>query len=444
MVRFKQVLSRREFLYLSSMAAAGVAAGCATNPVTGRSQLMLVSEQQEIEMDKQHSPHQLSADYGAVQDRSLNRYLDEVGQQMAKASHRPGMPYSFRAVNANYINAYAFPGGTIAATRGIMLELDNEDELAALLGHELGHVNARHTAEIMSKSMLTSAVVGGVAVVAGTRSTELGGLAAQLGMLGSGVLLASYSRDNERQADDLGMQYLVKSNYSPQGMVGLMDMLKSLSDAKGKHSSVELLFATHPMSGERYDTAVATARKRYSSAMNRPLQRERFKDSTADLRKIAGAIKSMQKAETALGQEKYNDADQLLRKALKIAPNDYAGLMLMAKSQLAQNNVDEAEKYLTKAEKVYPEEAQAHFLDGYTQIKKKKFDAAVAQFNRYDKLLPGNITTAFFKGVAYEGKGARKQAADHYAKYLNSVTQGDNAQYAYRRLVEWGYIQPRQ
>jgi predicted Zn-dependent protease len=426
------------------MAAAGVAAGCATNPVTGERQLMLVSEQQEIEMDKQHSPHQLSADYGAVQDRSLNRYLDGVGQRMAKSSHRPGMPYSFRVVNANYINAYAFPAGTIAATRGIMLELDNEDELAALLGHELGHVNARHTAQIMSKSMLTSAVVGGVAVAAGTRSAELGGLAAQLGMLGSGVLLASYSRDNERQADDLGMQYLVKGNYSPKGMVGLMDMLKSLSGSKGKHSSVELLFATHPMSGERYDTAVATARKRYSSAMNRPLRRERYKDNTAGLRKIAGAIKSMQKAETALGQEKYKDADQLLRKALKIAPNDYAGLMLMAKSQLAQDNVDEAEKYLTKAEKVYPEEAQAHFLDGYTQIKKKRFDAAMAQFNRYDKLLPGNITTSFFKGVAYEGKGARKKAADHYAKYLNAVTQGDNAKYAYKRLVEWGYIKPRQ
>ncbi|MGD9187681.1 MAG: M48 family metalloprotease, partial [Desulfobacteraceae bacterium] len=261
MLRFDSSLSRREFLYLSSMAAAGVVVGCAANPVTGKQQLMLVSEQQEIDMDKQHSPHQLSADYGAAQDRSLNQYVDGIGKRMGKNSHRPKMPYSFRVVNANYINAYAFPGGTIAATRGIMLELDNEAELAALMGHELGHVNARHTAEIMSKQMLTTVVVGGVAVYAGTKSTELGGLAAQLGMLGSGVLLASYSRDNERQADDLGMNYLVKGNYSPDGMVGLMDMLKGLS--KGKHSSVELLFATHPMSTERYDTAVSTARKKY-------------------------------------------------------------------------------------------------------------------------------------------------------------------------------------
>jgi predicted Zn-dependent protease len=424
------------------MAAAGVVVGCATNPVTGKQQLMLVSEQQEIDMDKQHSPHQLSADYGAAQDRSLNQYVDGIGKRMGKKSHRPKMPYSFRVVNANYINAYAFPGGTIAATRGIMLELDNEAELAALLGHELGHVNARHTAEIMSKQMLTTVVVGGVAVYAGTKSTGLGGLAAQLGMLGSGVLLASYSRDNERQADDLGMNYLVKGNYSPDGMVGLMDMLKGLS--KGKHSSVELLFATHPMSTERYDTAVSTARKKYGGAKGNPLQRQRYMDNTAGLRRIKGAIKSMQKAEASLAKKQYEDADQLLRKALEIAPNDYVGLMLMAKSQLAQKKVDRAEKYLAKAKKVYPEEAQAHFLDGYTKIKKKKYDAAIVQFDRHDNLLPGNITTAFFKGYAYEGKGARKQAADNYHKYLKAVNQGDNAQYAYKRLVQWGYIKPKQ
>lgn len=442
MLQIDHSLSRREFLYLSSMAAAGVVVGCAANPVTGKQQLMLVSKQQEIDMDKQHSPHQLSADYGAVQDRSLNQYVDGIGKRMGKKTHRSKMPYSFRVVNANYINAYAFPGGTIAATRGIMLELDNEAQLAALLGHELGHVNARHTAAIMSKQMLTTVVVGGAAVYAGTKSSGLGGLAAQLGMLGSGALLAAYSRDNERQADDLGMNYMVKGNYSPDGMVGLMDMLKGLS--KSKHSSVELLFATHPMSTERYDTAVSTARKRYGGAKGYPLHRERYMDNTAGLRRIKGAIKSMQKAEAALAQKKYDDADQLLHKALKIAPNDYAGLMLMAKSQLAQKKVGPAEKYLAKAKKVYPEEAQAHFLDGYTKIKQKKYDAAIAQFDRHDRLLPGNITTAFFKGFAYEGKGARKLAADNYSKYLKAVNQGDNAQYAYKRLVQWGYIKPKQ
>ena len=162
--------------------AALLAAGCATNPVTGRSQLMLVSEDKEIQIDKQNSPYQFSADYGTVQDKRLNDYIDRTGKNIAAQTHRTHMPFNFHVVNAVYVNAYAFPGGTIACTRGILLNLDNEAELSALIGHELGHVNARHTAEIMSKSKLTSAVVGGVAVLAGTYDPNYGGLAAQIGI----------------------------------------------------------------------------------------------------------------------------------------------------------------------------------------------------------------------------------------------------------------------
>jgi outer membrane protein assembly factor BamD (BamD/ComL family) len=112
----------------------------------------------------------------------------------------------------------------------------------------------------------------------------------------------------------------------------------------------------------------------------------------------------------------------------------------MAKCQLAQKRTDSAERYLKTAQQVYPQEPQAHYLDGFVKIKKKKYDAALAQFNTYDKQLPGNPNTTFFKGAAYEGKGVRKSAADHYYKYLQAVNQGSNAEYAYGRLVEWGYI----
>ena len=118
------------------MSAAGFIVGCAANPVTGKPQFMMVSEAQEIEIDKQHSPHQFSSDYGTLQDTSLNNYIDQTGKKLAARTHRPHMPYSFRGVNATYVNAYAFPGGSIAATRGILLALENESQLAALLGHE--------------------------------------------------------------------------------------------------------------------------------------------------------------------------------------------------------------------------------------------------------------------------------------------------------------------
>jgi predicted Zn-dependent protease len=167
--------SRREFLAVSAFASAAFLAGCAINPVTGQKQLILVSEAWEIEVDQQNAPHQFSTDYGKLQDDALNKYLQQVGREMTPHVHRPAMPYSFQGVNATYINAYAFPGGSIAVTRGILLSLESEAGLAALLGHEMGHVNARHTAQQMSKGMLTQAVVGGIAVYAGTKGGDYGG-----------------------------------------------------------------------------------------------------------------------------------------------------------------------------------------------------------------------------------------------------------------------------
>ncbi len=433
-------LSRRHFLYFSGLSLAGWMTGCATNPVTGQSQLMLVSEQQEIDLDKRYSPLQISTDYGATQDRQLAAYVEQAGRRMGGLSHRPQMPYTFRAVNANYINAYAFPGGSIAVTRGILLKLGNESELGALLGHELGHVNARHTAQIMSKSMLTNALVGGVASVVGTQSAIGGQLAAQLGMLGSGALLASYSRDNERQADALGMEYLVKSGYGTDGMVNLMEMLNSLS--KHKPSASELLFATHPMSDERYRSSVETAERDYRAAKSQPLYRERYMDHTAALRRMRGAVEALQKGEKELADEKYPAAEAYFKSALKEAPNDYTGLLLMAKSRLAQEKYADADPYLTQATQVYPEEAQARYLSGFAKLKQKQFDAAVPQFDAYDRQLPGNPAIQFLRGYAYERMGQRKPAAENYYRYLQAVNEGKNAQYAYQRLVEWGYVKP--
>ena len=433
----KHPMTRRDFLWFMSVSAAGFMAGCATSPVTGRRQLMLVSEEQEIQIDKQNSPHQFSADYGVVQDKALNRYVHQTGKALAARSHRPHMPYSFRVVNANYVNAYAFPGGSIACTRGILLSLDNEAELAALLGHELGHVNARHTAQQMSKGILTQAVVGGLSVLVGTRGATYGELASQLGMIGAGALLASYSRDNEREADALGMEYMVQTGYGPQGMIGLMDMLRGLS--KRKPSAIELMFATHPMSDERYRTAVETAQLEYKSAENLRLYRERYMDNTAKLRTLNGAIEEMQIGEREMMQKKFDNAEDHFDEALKLVPNDYTGLVMMSTCKLFQKKYKEGITYAEKAQQVYPEEAQAYHLSGFAKIQTRDFEAAYQEFKTYEKLLPGNANTIFFKGYAQEGMQHIEQAANEYQRYLQLVQQGDKARYAYQRLKEWGY-----
>jgi predicted Zn-dependent protease len=154
-------MTHRHFLWLMALSSGGVITGCAANPVTGERQLMLIPRDQEIAMDRENSPHQFSADYGALQDKALNDYIEKTGKNMAARTHRPAMPYSFRGVNATYVNAYAFLGGSIACTWGILLALENEAEHGALLGHELVHVNARHTAARMSKGIpLQTAITG--------------------------------------------------------------------------------------------------------------------------------------------------------------------------------------------------------------------------------------------------------------------------------------------
>jgi beta-barrel assembly-enhancing protease len=437
----REGITRRQFLWLTAISGAGLVCGCTTNPVTGKSQLMLVSEDYEIAIDKKHSPHQFSADYGPVQDKALNNYLNQTGKRLASKTHRPHMPYSFRAVNATYINAYTFPGGSVAVTRGILLNLNDEAELAGLLGHELGHVNARHTAEQMSKSMLTTAIVGGLATYAGTKAAIYGEVASKLGMLGVGALLASYSRDNEREADALGMEYMVRGKYSPNGLVDLMDMLKSM--ARQKPSTIELMFATHPMSEERYSTAVQRSKSSYGSAQNLPLHRDRYMDHTAGLRAMKAPIEEMHNGEMDMAKGRYKDAEVHFQKALQGAPGDYAGLLMMAKCQLVQKKHAEAVRYAESAQKTYPREGQAYHVTGVARIGAKDYDAAYEAFSTYEKILPGNPNTIFFKGLSLEGMKQIKKAADHYDQYLQLVQQGEQAEYAYKRLVEWGYIKPR-
>ena len=430
-------VTRRQFLWLTSVSAAGLMAGCAINPVTGKQQFMLLSEDQEIQIDKQNSPHQFSADYGKVQDEALNTYINKTGKKMAAKTHRANMPYSFRAVNATYVNAYAFPGGSIAVTRGILLSLENEAELAALLGHELGHVNARHTAQQMSKGMVTQAVVGGLSVLAGTQGRMYGQVASQLGTIGAGALLASYSRNNEREADALGMQYMVSTGYGSQGFIGLMDLLRSLG--KHKPNAIELMFATHPMSEERYQTAVTTANTTYKSAYKQPLYRERYMDNTVRLRAKKGAIEEMQKGDKEMASSKYGDAETHYRKALKLAPSDYAGLVMMSTCQLVQKKFQAGLRYAEKAKNIYPQEARAYHLAGFAKIHSEDFEGAYEDFSRYEKVLSGNPNTIFFKGYCQEGMQHKQKAAEQYHRYLQLVQQGDYAKHAYGRLKGWGY-----
>ncbi len=440
-------LSRRDVLRLLGIGTmtlgSGFLSSCAVDPVTGENTLVFLSEEDEIGLDRANSPHQFSADYGPIEDGNLNNYLAYIGTGLAAGSHRPHMPYSFRGVNAAYINAYAFPGGSIACTRGILVELNNEAELAALLGHEIGHVNARHGAEQATAGILASAVVVGASIYASTTDyRDYAGLIQTLGGVGFGALLAHYSRDNEREADALGMEYMTRAGYNPKGMVGLMDLLQR----NGRHnpSAIEMMFATHPMSSERLESAYRASNGPYAAFADYRYNRERYMDNISGLRSIKGAIKNLQHGDGAMRKKRYFDAENFYQQALNRIPNDYAALVMMAKCQVALGRGNTARQYSQRARQLHPREAQALHVEGVSMLMNGYFGQANQLFSEYERRLPGNTDTIFFKALSLEGMNNRGAAAFEYRRYLNSVQQGHQANHARAQLTNWGFGNPYQ
>ena len=220
---------------------AGVVAwqSCAVNPATGERQLSLVSEAQEIQMGSEADP-QIVASMGLVQDQALQSYVDAIGKRMAALTEKPNLPWSFKVVDDPVVNAFALPGGFIYVSRGIMAHFTSEAQLASVLGHEIGHVTARHSAEQMSRAQL--AQVGLVAgMVLAPNLQNLFGAASS----GLGLLFLKFGRDDESQADELGLRYMTRARYDPRPMPGVFAMLASVTAAGGGRGTPEWL-STHP------------------------------------------------------------------------------------------------------------------------------------------------------------------------------------------------------
>ena len=427
---FKKIMGRRGRAALAAGTLAAVSAliyGCVTNPITGQSQFSFVGKSQLLALAREAVPSQFSADYGVVNDPALNAYVSQVGRKLV-ATLKPtdvvyqDMPFSFQVVNAVYVNAYAFPDGTIAVTRGMIAEIENEAQLAAVLGHEIAHVNCGHTAAAISKSTLYDALVSGTAGYLAGKGSSWADLAGTAGQLGSAVVLASYSRAQERQADQGGMEYMVRAGYDPQGMVGLMQLLVRLSGANP--SALEQMFSTHPMSAERLQAAQERARTQYAG-INRGVDgRAAYLAATAELRKSKAALKQFETAEQNLARKQYAAAKSAAEQGLRIAPNDYVGLMLAAQAAQQGGNIAAAQQAAALAARVKPNGARAQSVLAQCALQQKNYAVALKHLGAFERQVPGEAHTAFYKGLAYEGMGQKTQAAQAYQGYLHKAVAG--------------------
>ena len=201
-----------------------IMAGCAVNPVTGRNELALldVPVADEIKMGQQAYGQALQTMGNTYPDKALTAYVDKVGQRVAARSHRPELKYRFSVVNDSSPNAFALPGGFIAISRGLLINLENEAQLAAVLGHEVAHVTARHSVQGMQRGSLLGATVSIIGGIAG--GYGYGDLATQLGGVTANLIDKSYSREQESESDHIGIDYMVLAGYAPQGAIELQEI----------------------------------------------------------------------------------------------------------------------------------------------------------------------------------------------------------------------------
>ena len=228
--------------------------GCAVNPVTGDHELMLLSEEDEIRLGKQ-TDSQVVTEYGIYEDPQFTAYINRMGKKLAKISHRPGLPYEFKVLDTPVVNAFAVPGGYVYFTRGILANLNSEAELAGVMGHELGHITARHSAQQYSRAQMTQLALGGAMMFSQTLSAL-----EPLAQMGVGMLFLSYSRDNEREADDLGVAYSSKAGYDATRMAMFFETLERMKPTSDK-SGLPEWFSTHPNPEDRIGAVQREAKK---------------------------------------------------------------------------------------------------------------------------------------------------------------------------------------
>ena len=246
-----------------------VVSGCSVNPVTGKQDFVMISENQEIAMGKRYHS-QVLQQIPVYQDAELQAYVQRIGDSLSKKSHRPNLFYRFTVLDSPDINAFALPGGYIYINRGLMAYLSSEEELAAVLGHEIGHVTARHSVRQYSQSQILGILSAAIEMNQGRSAGNLANLA-------SGALLSGYGREMELEADDLGAQYIFQEGYSPQGMFDVLSVLKdqeiyskALAKKRGQEPrSYHGVFASHPSNDKRLQEILKEVTNTYPKGTNK-------------------------------------------------------------------------------------------------------------------------------------------------------------------------------
>ena len=417
-------MTRRLFLLLAITVAIS---GCAVNPVTGKQELSLVSEQQELAIGtQQYAPARQSQGGDYSVDQELTSYISSVGQRLAAVSDRK-LPYEFKVLNNSVPNAWALPGGKISINRGLLTELKSESELAAVLGHEIVHAAAKHGVRSMSKGMLLQAGVAGATIAA--QGTGYAGLAQKGAGIGAQLISQKYGRDAERESDLYGMQYMSRAGYDPQGAVELQRTFVKLS--AGRHQDwINGLFASHPPSQERVQNNIELLA---SLPKGGELGVAAYRAKTAQLIKTKPAYQAFDAGREALAKNDPAAALELAQKAIALEPKEGQFYALLGDIEQKNQHPQASLKHYDKAVQLNPGYFYNYLQRGQLNEQLNHSSQAEADLQQSVKLLP---TAEAYNALGNLAKNAGRleEAKGYYAKVAGN--QGEVAQQAYSSLVD--------
>lgn len=383
-------------------------AACAVNPVTGKRELQLIPESVELSQGREQYLPAQQAEGGEYRlGPGLSAYVRQVGSRLAAVSDRPNLPYEFVVLNTSVPNAWTLPGGKVAVNRGLLLQLENESELAAVLGHEVVHAAARHPAQSMERGLLLQTLLTGLEI--GLADKSYGGLAGAGAAVGAAVVAQRYSREQELEADRYGMIYMSGAGYDPAAAVTLGETFLKLAAGR-EEGWLAGMFSSHPPSAERLAANRATLTSLPSGGK---LGKDEFRGHVASLRRARDAYEALDEGRKALATGDARRALKLADQAVKIEPREALFYGLRADAETRLRRYDDALEDYTEAIDRNGDYFQFYVQRGLLHRHAGDEGAARADLEKSARLLPTS-TANFALGELALSAGDSSEATSRF------------------------------
>ncbi|MGB9765871.1 MAG: M48 family metalloprotease [Sulfurihydrogenibium sp.] len=384
-----------------------ISLSCATvqDPLTGKPTLTLLSTEQEIQIGQKVVPEAINQNGGLYPDQEVQSYIRNLGYKIAAHSPRK-VDYQFYLVNSKEINAFALPGGPVFVNRGLILILDNESELAGVMAHEIGHITARHHAKFLEKTYGMNILLNILAVA--TSNSQYQQVILQLAQVSAGLLQLKYSRDQENEADALGVRFAYEAGYDPRGLITTFEKFKAMEKVNAPS-----WLLTHPLPEDRIKNVAYLIQTKYPEKLLLKKDSEEFQRIKKKLMSTVASYEAVENAKENIKNRNFSVALTNLNKAISIFPNNNEAYTYRA---LTYYNLKEYQKAYLDALKAYNID-KSYFLPrlilGASLVKLNNYREAIAVLEDARKLIDSNPDLYYFLGVSYQELGNRQLAAEN-------------------------------